>query len=91
MLISRGSKLLVASCSSLLFSASMYACISESDRCSSLPLSWVRKHNGAMQLGLYCMCRAIGRRVFVPPPTFTDHQLFNKYNVFDNFITEMNY
>jgi hypothetical protein len=44
--------------------------ISASDRCSSLPLSRVRKHMGVVQLGLYCMRRATGRLVLVPPPTW---------------------
>ena len=45
-------------------------CMSAKDRCSSLPFSRVKKHNGTAQLGLYCIRSATGRLVFVPPPTF---------------------
>lgn len=68
-LISRGSNERVASRSRRLFSLSMYAWMSSSERCSSLPFSCVRKHTGVAQLGLYCIRSAIGRLVFVPPPT----------------------
>jgi hypothetical protein len=44
--------------------------MSANDLCSSFPLSSVMKQSGEVQEGLYCMRRATGRLVFVPPPTY---------------------
>ena len=69
-LISRLSNDLTGSLSRREFSDSMYSWISCRDLGLSMPSSPWRKHLGWAQRGLYCILRATGRRVLVPPPTW---------------------